>query len=85
MHDSPHGLPRKQLLAWATGQIGGALRQKLEFVLEEDRIGRASLDRLTPHWHLQNAERKGPADQASPLGELLANNLPMVQPESWLK
>ena len=28
-------MPWKKLLAWATGQIDEALRQKLEFVLEE--------------------------------------------------
>jgi hypothetical protein len=34
-------MPWKKLLAWATGQIDEALRQKLEFVLEENRVYRA--------------------------------------------
>ena len=29
-------MPWKKLLAWATGQIDEALRQKLEYVLEEN-------------------------------------------------
>jgi hypothetical protein len=33
-------MPWKKLLAWATGQIDDALRQKLEFVLEENRVYR---------------------------------------------
>jgi hypothetical protein len=31
-------MPWKKLLAWATGQIDEALRQKLELVLEETRV-----------------------------------------------
>jgi hypothetical protein len=31
-------MPWKKLLAWATGKIDEALRQKLEFVLEETVI-----------------------------------------------
>ena len=31
-------MPWKKLLAWATGEIEEALRQKLEFVLEENRL-----------------------------------------------
>ena len=37
-------MPWKKLLAWATGQVDDALRQKLEFVLEENRVYRALLD-----------------------------------------
>ena len=33
-------MPWKKLLAWATGQVDEALRQKLEFVLEENRVYR---------------------------------------------
>jgi hypothetical protein len=31
-------MPWKKLFAWVTGQIDQALRQKLEFVLEENRV-----------------------------------------------
>jgi len=41
------------MLAWVTGQIDDSLRQKLEFVLEENRVDRALLDRYSPHWPLQ--------------------------------
>jgi hypothetical protein len=41
-------MPWKKLLVWATGQIDEALRQKLEFVLEENRVYRALLDRHSP-------------------------------------
>jgi hypothetical protein len=49
-------MPWKKLLVRATGQIDDALRQKLEFVLEENRVHRALLDRHSPHWRLQDAE-----------------------------
>ena len=39
-------MPWKKLLAWATCQIDQALRQKLEFVLEENQVYRARLDRV---------------------------------------
>ena len=51
-------MPWKKLLAWATGQIDEALRQKLEFVLEENRVYRTLLERHSPHWRLQDGERK---------------------------
>jgi hypothetical protein len=43
-------MPWKKLLVWATGQSDEALRQKLEFVLEENRVYRALLGRHSPHW-----------------------------------
>src|ERR1017187_8778082 len=45
-------MPWKKLLAWATGQVDEALRQKLEFVLEENRVYRALLDRHSPRLRL---------------------------------
>jgi hypothetical protein len=51
-------MPWKKLLACVTGQIDEVLRQKLEFVLEENRVYRALLARHSPHWRLQDAERK---------------------------
>src|ERR1035437_5206332 len=41
-------MPWKKMLAWVTGQIEDSLCQKLEFVLEEDRVYRALLDRHSP-------------------------------------
>ena len=79
-------MPWKKLLVWATGQIDEALRQKLEFVLEEIRVYRALLDRHSPHWRLQDAERNALAEKGKPLGKLLHHVITIVQPErrTWL-
>ena len=78
-------MPWKKLLAWAPGQMDEALRQKLEFVLEENRVYRALLDRHSPPWRLQEAERKVLAEKGKPLGQLLHDVLTIVQPETLLK
>src|ERR1039457_4392666 len=78
-------MPWKKLLAWATGQIDEALRQKLEFVLEENRVYRALLDRHSPHWRLHDAERKVLAEKGKPVGKLLSEVITIVQPETLLK
>src|SRR5450755_1145276 len=78
-------MPWKKLLACVTGQIDEALYQKLEFVLEENRVYRALLARHSPHWRLQDAERKVLAEKGKPLGKLLADVITMVQPETLLK
>jgi len=57
----------------------------LEFVLEENRVYRALLDRHSPHWRLQEAERKVLAEKGKPLGQLLHDVLTIVQPETLLK
>ena len=75
----------KKWLAWATGQIDEALSQKLEFVLEENRVYRALLDRHSPHWRLQDSERKTLAEKGKPLGKLLNEVITIVQPETLLK
>jgi len=78
-------MPWKKMLAWVTGQIDDSLRQKLEFVLEENRVYRALLDRHSPQWRLQDTERKALAEKGRPLGELLAEVITIVQPETLLK
>ena len=78
-------MPWKKLLAWATGQIDETLRQKLEFVLGKNRVYRALLDRHSPHWRLQDAERKGLAEKGKPLGNLLPDVITIVKPETLLK
>jgi len=78
-------MPWKKLLAWATGQIDKALRRKLEFVLDENRVCRALLERHSPHRRLQDAERKVLAEQGKPLGKLLEDVITLVQPETLLK
>src|SRR5580704_5051766 len=74
-------MPWKKLLAWATGQIDEALRQKLEFDLEENRVYRALLDRHSPRWRLHDAERKVLAEKGKPLGKLLGEVITIVNPK----
>jgi putative transposase len=78
-------MPWKKLLAWATGQLDKALRQKREFVLEENRVYRALLDRHSPHWRLQHTERMALAEKGKPLGKLLHDVITIVRPETLLK
>src|SRR5450631_468198 len=78
-------MPWKKLLACVTGQIDEALYQKLEFVLEENYVYRVLLERHSPHWRLQDAERKVLAEKGKPLAKLLADVITMVQPETLLK
>jgi hypothetical protein len=73
------------MLAWVTGQIDDSLRQKLEFVLEENRVYRALLDWHSTQWRLQDTERKALAEKGRPLGKLLAQVITIVQPETLLK
>ena len=78
-------MPWKTLLAWASGQIDEALRQKLEFVLEENRVYRALLDRHAPQWRLAEGVRKTLAQKGKPLGKFLAEVITIVQPQTLLK
>ena len=78
-------MPWKQMLAWVTGQIDDSLRQKLEFVLEENRVYRALLARHSPRWQLQDTERKVLAEKGKPLGKLLGEVITIAQPETLLK
>lgn len=78
-------MPWKKLLAWAAGQIDEALRRKLEFVLDENRVCRALLERHSPHWRLQDAVRKLLAEEGKPLGKLFEDVITLVQPETLLK
>ena len=73
------------MLAWVTGQIDDSLRQKLEFVLEENRAYRALLERHAPGWRLQDGERKALAEKGRPLGRLLGQVITIVQPETLLR
>ena len=78
-------MPWKKILALVTGQLEDSLRQKLEFVLEENRVYRALLERHSPHWRLQDSERKILAEKGRPLGKLLGQVLTIVQPETLLQ
>jgi hypothetical protein len=67
-----HVMPWIKPLAWATGQIDEAMHQKLEFVMEENRVYRALLDRHSPHWRLQETERKVLDGEASFFARVMA-------------
>lgn len=66
------------MLAWVTGQIDDSLRQKLEFVLEENRVYRALLDRHSPHWRLEDTERKTLAERADRWADCWPWSLPLL-------
>jgi hypothetical protein len=61
------------------------LRQKLKFVLEENRVCRALIDRHSPRWRLQDAERKVLAEKGKLLGKLLGEVVTIVKLETLLK
>jgi hypothetical protein len=61
-------MPWKKMLAWVTGQVEDSLSQKLAFVLEENRVYRALLDRHSHQCRLQDTERKALAQKGRPLG-----------------
>ncbi len=72
----------KKTLALVTGQIEAAMQRKMACVLEENRVYRAVLDRHSPPWHLQDAERKALAQKGKPLGQLLGEVITIVQPNT---
>ena len=78
-------MPWKKMLALVTGQIEAALQRKMAYVLEENRVYRALLDRHSPHWRLQDVERKALAEKGKPLGQLLGEVITIVQPDTLLK
>ncbi len=73
-------MPWKRMLALVTGQIDETLRQKLDFVLEENRVYRALLDRHSPNWRLEDTERKSLPEKGKPLGKLLEEVITIVKP-----
>ena len=78
-------MPWKKMLGWAAGQIEPLLLQKLEFVLQENRVYRALLDRHAPHWRPTNPERIALAEEGKPLGQWLSEVITIVQLETLLK
>lgn len=71
------------MLAWATGQIEPLLLQKLEFVLEVNRVCHALLDRHAPHWRLTNPERIALARKGMPLGQCPEESVPKFEPDAF--
>ena len=81
----PCMMPWKRMLACVTGQIEDSMRQKLEFVLEENRVYRALLDRHSPNWRLDDTERKSLAKKGKVLGKLLEDVITIVKPGTLLR
>ena len=81
-------MPWKKLLACATGKIDEALRQKLEFVLEENRVYRTLLDRHSPHWRLHGLDQASDGTALYCLSDSrtaivhIGNPVVIVRPES---
>ena len=73
------------MLALVTGQIEDSLQRKMAYVLEENRVYRALLDRHSPRWRLADAERLALAEKGKPLGQLLGDIITIVQPDTLLK
>lgn len=61
------------MLAHVTGEMDASLRQKLDFVLEENRVYRSLLDRHSPPWRLEDTERKNLAWGYDRIAGALAN------------
>jgi hypothetical protein len=76
-------MPWKKLPAWATSQIDDALREKLEFVVEENRVYRTLPDRHAPRRRPQDGERKAPAQRGTPLGKFMGEVITIVQLECF--
>jgi transposase InsO family protein len=73
------------MLACVTGQIEDSLRQKIDYVLEENRVYRALLERHSPNWRLEESERRNLAEKGKPLGKWLAEVITIVKPETLLQ
>jgi len=66
-------------------EIEPVLLKKLEYVLEENRVYRAVLERQPSRLKLTNAERIALAEKGKPLGNQLAEVITLVKPDTLLK
>ena len=78
-------MPWRRILTFAAGQIDPALLKKLEYVLEENRVYRAVIERLDGRLKLTDAERIALAEKGKPLGQQLAEVITIVKPDTLLK
>src|ERR1039457_2620504 len=75
-------MPWKRMLAYITGSVNEDLLRRIEYLLEENRVLRHQIDKrilLTDHEHRTLAEK------AVALGELMADTVTIVKPETILK
>ncbi len=75
-------MPWKKMLAYVTGQIEESLLQRIEYLIEENRILRNQIEKRIL---LTNSERKILAEKAITLGKLMADTVTIVRPETILK
>jgi putative transposase len=78
-------MPWRKILTCAAGQIEPALLKKLEYVLEENRVYRAVIERREGRLRLTDAERIALAEKGKPLGQQLAEVITIVKPDTLLK
>jgi putative transposase len=75
-------MPWKRMLAYITGSVNDDLLRRIEYLLEENRVLRNQIEKrilLTDH------ERRTLAEKAVALGQLMADTVTIVKPETILK
>jgi hypothetical protein len=75
-------MPWKKMLAYATGEIDEQLLDRIEYVLEENRVLR---NQISKRILLTDAERIILAEKAVALGKLMADTVTIVKPETILR
>ena len=75
-------MPWKRMRACVTGEIEESLLQRVEYLIEENRVLRNQIGHRV---RLTDAERKSLAEKAVALGKLMADTVTIVRPETILK
>ena len=75
-------MPWKRMLAYITGSVNEELLCRIEYLLEENRVLRNQIQRRIL---LTDSERRTLAEKAVALGELMADTVTIVRPETILK
>ena len=75
-------MPWKRMLAYVTGEIEKSLLQRIECLIEENRVLRKQLGKRIL---LTDGERSVLAEKAVALGKLMADTVTIVKPETILK
>lgn len=75
-------MPWKRMLAYVTGEIEESLLQRVEYLIEENRVLRKQIDKRIL---LTDAQRRTLAEKAVLLGKLMADTVTIVKPETILR
>jgi putative transposase len=75
-------MPWKRMLAQVSGDVDEQLLARIEYLIEENRVLR---NQLSGRPQLSNAERRTLAEKALTMGELMADTVTIVTPETMLK